>query len=1364
MFTSSGFFRDSPCPFMSEGVCDRAHCHFKHEGPAQTASTNSLSGNHVAQEDSPGRSSTVLRIDIVKDAVDKVRNVLEKEQRDLGHHHGNYIPYDPSVSESSQRGAVPVPAVHAKLPSTMPGIVEYRPTPIAELKKRQAAGIDVTVQEHPSTEYDPTCPSTDSGRSLGYRPTPISDLDISDARQDPPMNKYSEAFKYQGTDMEYDPIMNYSAIPKQQKRKLPDQSSEDMGSAAQPVRKLSQNHHASDSTQGNSELREETIADNVSNNKERDLTVSESDAVSETDLGLSTTENKMMTSLKDTVKDAKQLFKSKTSTNKTKVSEQLNKLGSDSNISSGPDDIKRRKTSKHVKDAKIPRDQSGTSDKKAVKHVKTKPKNKQKDVKSEVDGNKNSSTRKNSAKEEKTTKEGQQVKRVRTENSSTPRSISKLKNTDKNSFKSSRCLPKVKEEGNCNVDLVFEDYPSSDVSDWEKKTKLKKARHEEIKRQMPEDVVYVSSTSDECNTVYGNLVEEEKKRIQYLKHSVSLTKGVTSKLSERYDPKVLEKVDWIKTKKQMLNPSDSDEDFSKLNSMTVKTTYKHHRRSDFEEGKVNTSQKKCGKDSRNIKPTSESSSHEHVKEKGGKVRTKSSSSSSNSVSKKEASNDKHRKIMACKSSRSQKKLIPKSKSPYDLTFADSDSDTRAREKSRQSKSALKKVKSCEDKDGKSKMTPGIKVSHADLFGEESEDDVSMATGDGTSQDASSDNPTSGPDLDPEVLRRLEQEEFEDSEDPYEECLRIFQETHGKMADNKMGTQDDPQESLDLSEEQVHCTSLPGQAGKKRTAHLASFDTSNMKRMTQKRPRPSASQQIHDRYKRLQEMAVAVPPAEPESTPCLTGSSLSSAAHKKRLAHRPKIPPPTGKYTLNNKRSAATPQNSLRKSTTPPAPTLAKTAPKGGRRVAHTPALTTLKRPTVPAEFGSKIPTSTRQQYLNKIVDECLLICQSEQAAYDRALKEERDCYDRCTARQGYLTATVSTIRRLRSEHGLTTTPTKAVSSHQRPKMSHAAVLGGSKAAHTSFSIHRHTSQSSGDSLQGAELYRYLLQYVLTEDQLKENGFPRPSLNKPGSAVLFKEQTKKSSHPTMKCCARCGKQFTVLNNNRYLKRDECVYHHGKLWKRKVAGGLESRYTCCQGDAQTDGCCTGELHVWDSRKEDMDGYVTTLQKSPSEDPGVFALDCEMCYTYGGMELTRVSVVNWSMKLVYETLVKPENIVIDYNTRFSGIKEEDMAGIETTIRDVQAVLLSMFSADTILLGHSLESDLLSLKIIHSKVVDTSVVFPHKMGPPFKRALRTLMNEFLQKIIQNDVGGHDSKEDAVACVDLMKWRIKEDIRSSKL
>ena len=87
-------------------------------------------------------------------------------------------------------------------------------------------------------------------------------------------------------------------------------------------------------------------------------------------------------------------------------------------------------------------------------------------------------------------------------------------------------------------------------------------------------------------------------------------------------------------------------------------------------------------------------------------------------------------------------------------------------------------------------------------------------------------------------------------------------------------------------------------------------------------------------------------------------------------------------------------------------------------------------------------------------------------------------------------------------------------------------------------------------------------------------------------------------------------------------------------------------------------------------------------------------------------------------------------------------------------------MFSAETILIGHSLESDLKALKLLHATVVDTSVVFPHKMGPPYKRALRMLAAELLLRIIQNDVGGHDSAEDALACLDLMKMKVKEDVK----
>lgn len=43
-----------------------------------------------------------------------------------------------------------------------------------------------------------------------------------------------------------------------------------------------------------------------------------------------------------------------------------------------------------------------------------------------------------------------------------------------------------------------------------------------------------------------------------------------------------------------------------------------------------------------------------------------------------------------------------------------------------------------------------------------------------------------------------------------------------------------------------------------------------------------------------------------------------------------------------------------------------------------------------------------------------------------------------------------------------------------------------------------------------------------------------------------------------------------------------------------------------------------------------------------------------------------------------------------------EEDLENTSITLRDVQAVLLNMFSADTILIGHSLESDLFALKVI--------------------------------------------------------------------
>lgn len=68
--------------------------------------------------------------------------------------------------------------------------------------------------------------------------------------------------------------------------------------------------------------------------------------------------------------------------------------------------------------------------------------------------------------------------------------------------------------------------------------------------------------------------------------------------------------------------------------------------------------------------------------------------------------------------------------------------------------------------------------------------------------------------------------------------------------------------------------------------------------------------------------------------------------------------------------------------------------------------------------------------------------------------------------------------------------------------------------------------------------------------------------------------------------------------------------------------------------------------------LTGFVKTIACDEDYVPkrkDVYALDCEMCYTTGGLELTRVTVVDINRKTVYDALVKPDNKIIDYNTMY-------------------------------------------------------------------------------------------------------------------
>lgn len=174
---------------------------------------------------------------------------------------------------------------------------------------------------------------------------------------------------------------------------------------------------------------------------------------------------------------------------------------------------------------------------------------------------------------------------------------------------------------------------------------------------------------------------------------------------------------------------------------------------------------------------------------------------------------------------------------------------------------------------------------------------------------------------------------------------------------------------------------------------------------------------------------------------------------------------------------------------------------------------------------------------------------------------------------------------------------------------------------------------------------------------------------------------------------------------------------------------------------------------------DGWVET-KSFEHEGSHIFALDCEFCSSGEEKVLTRISVVDFNGEIKFDTFVKPSVPITDYLTKYSGITEESLLGVTTTLEDVQNKILELVSADDYLVGHSLESDLNVMKVRHPKIVDTSICFHHIRGPPSKPGLRWLSTKHLARNIQlgeQSGEGHSSVEDAKASLDLVKLKIME-------
>jgi DNA polymerase III epsilon subunit-like protein len=277
------------------------------------------------------------------------------------------------------------------------------------------------------------------------------------------------------------------------------------------------------------------------------------------------------------------------------------------------------------------------------------------------------------------------------------------------------------------------------------------------------------------------------------------------------------------------------------------------------------------------------------------------------------------------------------------------------------------------------------------------------------------------------------------------------------------------------------------------------------------------------------------------------------------------------------------------------------------------------------------------------------------------------------------------------------------------------------------------------------------------------------------------------------CDRCNSRFQVFPG-----RDEqgnltsggiCHYHwakagYGHLSKyQRATGGTTPKHGCCGQEVGSQGCTQSATHVFGVKDPNRLASIWQWEQTPDSDAvrSPISFDCEMCYTTNGMEVIRVTAVSWpDNKTLLDILVRPFGEILDFNARFSGVSRKlfaeappHQATADKVLRSdvlfkvasppkAREILFDLITPTTPVIGHAIENDLNTLRIIHPTIVDTVLLYPHPKGLPIRYGLKALSSQHLGRAIQMGADqGHDSKEDAVATGDLVTLAVKTKWRS---
>ncbi|EKJ69833.1 hypothetical protein FPSE_09990 [Fusarium pseudograminearum CS3096] len=233
-----------------------------------------------------------------------------------------------------------------------------------------------------------------------------------------------------------------------------------------------------------------------------------------------------------------------------------------------------------------------------------------------------------------------------------------------------------------------------------------------------------------------------------------------------------------------------------------------------------------------------------------------------------------------------------------------------------------------------------------------------------------------------------------------------------------------------------------------------------------------------------------------------------------------------------------------------------------------------------------------------------------------------------------------------------------------------------------------------------------------------------------------------------------------------QQSRCRFHDGTV--------VDKRWTCCNERTTAPPCRQEVAHQSRIYAPNELSTLWQFYETPSSSTDncckVVVIDCEMgTAASGDSELIRVTLLEYfSGRILIDKLVWPDVAMSHLNTRFSGVtwKALNAARRQKTCifgkRKARAIIWGFVCPDTIVVGHSTNSDLNALRWIHHRVIDTQIIEGNSSDKTAGLSLKSLSEKRLQRTIQVKGKGHDSLEDALATRDLLHWNVARTINDS--